>query len=146
MSLDYFFIEISRLHNEKKEHHSLLDSISGSRQVSQKVPSRYYRRIIWRHLVQNQAPLPFAITNSSIQMIGNDHEALMRNLPYLLYHRSTSTSLPGCFVVINYHMNVWISPGASESALSILQKVHLETLAPESGTTPFWTPFLDLAR
>ena len=31
----------------------------------------------------------------------------------------------------------WISPGGSESVLSILQMVHLETLGLESGTTPF---------
>ena len=97
-------------------------------------------------LGQESGTTPFAITNSSVQVIVNDHEALRRNLPYLLYHRSTSTRLPGCFVVINYHLNVWISPGASESHPSILQKVHWEPLAPESSTIPFWTPFLDLAR
>ena len=68
--------------------------MSGSRPVHQKVLSRYSRRSIWRHLLQNQAPLPFGL-------------------------------------------HFWISPGDSESALSILQKVHLETLVPESCTTPF---------
>ena len=32
----------------------------------------------------------------------------------------------------------WISPGGSESVLSILQMVHLEPLGPESGTTHVW--------
>ena len=45
-----------------------------------------------------------------------------------------------------FGLHFWISPGASESALSLLQKGHFGALGPESGTTPFRTPFLDLAR
>ena len=51
-----------------------------------------------------------------------------------------------CFVVINNHLNVGISLGCSKSALSILQKVHFETLEPALGASPLWIPFLAFVR